>query len=225
MRTRVPAWRAAAGEFDTTLSKVHICPIHFPGHAWIFAVLCVCCDLHKRNFSLNKSSKRTWWQVEVSFLWISSLGISSVKLSSLGIFTPLGSKEGLCMKHLLKNHKCRSMIWPWNFSWKFPKHRKKNSKPQNLPFESLCLWKVHQLAVSSLPVAAATVQCQPWDMSGDPKQQSPAGDHWPGSVMEQLLYCSLPQTIGKIIPDCTSLCRANSQGSFPVISPIVWQPA
>lgn len=80
MKTRVPAGRATAGECDTTVklpfSKVHTCPVHFPGHACIFAALCVCCDLHKRNSSLNKSSKTAWWQLEVSFLWIASLGIS-----------------------------------------------------------------------------------------------------------------------------------------------------
>lgn len=129
----------------------------------------------------------------------------------------------------LKTHKCKSMIWPWNSSWKFPKHRKKPQNPKSPFWVTLVSWKSTSWQ-SAPPCNTATVQCQPWDMSCQPKlwRSQAAMPCW-GSLTWQCYGAVAPlqpppdRSIGKIIPDCTSLCGANSQGSFPVISPTVWQ--
>lgn len=132
MRTQVPAWRVTAGGFTMklSLSKVHICSVHFPGHAWIFAVLYVCWDLHKRNFCEQIQQNDL---VAVRDVLSMDCISGHLLLTSLGTFTSLGSKEGLYMKCLLKKNECNSMIWPWNFSWKLPKHKKKTQTPKS-PF-------------------------------------------------------------------------------------------
>lgn len=137
---------------EVILSMVRICLIHFPGHAWIFAVLWLA-----QEKLLSEQIQQNNLVAVRSVLSLDCIS-GHLLLTSLGIFTPLGSEEGLCMKYLLKknNTSVKSMIWPWNFSWKFPKHRK-TSKPKISLLSPSCLLKVYHLAVSLLPVTAATV--------------------------------------------------------------------
>lgn len=105
MGAQVPAWKARGGEFNTTskfaFSKVHICPIHFQGHAWIFVVLYLCWNSYKKNCSLDKSITATWWQLDASFLWMT--------YSRDCIFTIVGQNQ-------IKNQKIRFIYYK---CWKF----------------------------------------------------------------------------------------------------------
>lgn len=86
---------------EVILSMVRICPIHFPGHAWIFAVLWLA-----QEKLLSEQIQQNNLVAVRSVLSLDCIS-GHLLLTSLGIFTPLGSEEGLCMKYLLKKtHKC-----------------------------------------------------------------------------------------------------------------------
>lgn len=73
-------------------SKVHIC-LYF---------CCVVCVLRRAQEKLLCEQIQQSNLVAVRCVLSLDCILEHLLLTSLGIFTPLGSKEGLCMKYLLK---------------------------------------------------------------------------------------------------------------------------